>query len=165
MAIAYIALGSNLGDRLQHLRDAVTALGELGEVEAVSSVYETAPVGYLDQPSFLNAVLRLRTELSPRDLLNQLMEIERRGGRVRTFQNAPRTLDLDVLLYDGQIIDTPDLTVPHPRMHERGFVLVPLADIDPELVHPRLGASVADLLRALGPTPDVQPIPDRIDAE
>lgn len=165
MAIAYIALGSNLGDRLQHLRDAVTALGELGQVEAVSSVYETAPVGYLDQPSFLNAALRLRTELPPQDLVERLMEIERRAGRVRTFQNAPRTLDLDILLYDDLIVGSPELTIPHPRMHERGFVLVPLTELDPSLIHPRLGVPVTDLLRALGPTPDIQPIPDRIEAK
>lgn len=151
MAIAYIALGSNLGNRLAHLRMAVRALKDLGDVEAVSPVYETEPVGYADQPRFLNAVARLRTELPPHELLARLLEIERQAGRVRTFPNAPRTLDLDLILYDDMVIKTPELTLPHPRLHERAFVMRPLVDIAPDVVHPLLGLTSRELLTRLEP--------------
>lgn len=165
MAVAYIALGSNLGDRLAHLRMAVRALRDLGEVEAVSPVYETEPVGYADQPRFLNAVARLRTGLAPHELLTRLLEIEQQAGRVRTFPSAPRTLDLDILFYDDLILDSPGLTIPHPRLHERAFVLVPLADLDPSLVHPRIGVSIAELLRALDSTHGIHRVLDRLEDE
>jgi 2-amino-4-hydroxy-6-hydroxymethyldihydropteridine diphosphokinase len=161
MPVAYIALGSNLGDRLAHLRQAVRALRELGEVESVSPVYETEPVGYADQPRFLNAVLRLRTELSPRELLERMQEIERQAGRVRPFPNAPRTLDLDLILYDDTVMETPELTLPHPRFHERAFVLRPLVDIAPDVVHPLLDLTAREMLARLEPVTGIARLPGR----
>ncbi|MDN0083989.1 2-amino-4-hydroxy-6-hydroxymethyldihydropteridine diphosphokinase [Crenobacter sp. SG2305] len=135
MSRAFIALGSNLEAPAEQVRAALAALAESDGVRLVraSSLYRTAPVGYLDQPDFINAVAELDTSLGPHQLLDTLMEVETRFGRVRTFRNAPRVLDLDVLLYEGVTLDDERLTVPHPRMHERAFVLVPLAEIAPEV--------------------------------
>jgi 2-amino-4-hydroxy-6-hydroxymethyldihydropteridine diphosphokinase len=145
---AYIALGSNLEDPAAQVRAAFAALSTLPQTQlrACSSLYRTAPVGYADQPDFINAVAAIETTLAPRALLDALLALELARGRARTFANAPRTLDLDVLLYGDQSIDEPGLCVPHPRMHERAFVLVPLAEIAPACVIPGRGA-VADLLR------------------
>ena len=160
MPVAYVALGSNLGDRLTTLLEAVRRLRKLGRVEVVSAVYETDPVGFDDQPPYLNAVAQLRTDFQPQRLLARLLEVEADLGRVRTFPNAPRTLDLDLLVYDDLVLDAPDLTLPHPRLHERAFVLVPLYEIAPELVHPRSGMSITDLLASLEPSIGVR----RLDA-
>ena len=143
MTRAYVALGSNLGDREATLRAAVEALGEEPgiDVVAVSRFLDTEPVGFLDQPRFLNGAVALDTTLSARELLDVLLEVERRFGRVRDGVPAqgPRTLDLDLLLFGDAEIDEPGLRVPHPRLHERRFVLEPLADVDPALEVPGRG--------------------------
>jgi 2-amino-4-hydroxy-6-hydroxymethyldihydropteridine diphosphokinase len=149
MAVAYIGLGSNLGDRIATLRTAVQRLESLGSIAGVSSLYETEPVGYVEQPRFLNAVVALETALAPADIMRALLGIEHDLGRTRSFPDAPRTLDLDLLLVEDVILDTPELTLPHPRLHERAFVLVPLAEIAPQTVHPESAQTVQDLLRGL----------------
>jgi 2-amino-4-hydroxy-6-hydroxymethyldihydropteridine diphosphokinase len=149
---AYVALGSNLGDREQTLRAALAALRAEGAVEviAVSGLIETEPVGFVDQPRFLNGVAALETELPAAALLDLLLEVERRFGRVREGVPAqgPRTLDLDLLLYGEAEIDEPGLRIPHPRLHERAFVLGPLAELAPGLEIPGRGpveALIAEL--------------------
>lgn len=132
LATVFIALGSNLGDRAGHLRGALRGLSAAVEIERVSRFYETAPVGVVDQPPFLNAVARGRTDLQPYPLLAFLHRLEAESGRVRTLRWGPRTLDLDLLLYEDLVLDSPELTLPHPRMAERSFVLVPLLEIWPE---------------------------------
>ncbi len=152
---AAIALGSNLpsvfGDREATLREAAARIATLGTVLALSPFYDTDPVGYLDQPRFLNAALLLETPLAPLPLLRALLAIEQALGRDRThaLPNGPRPIDLDLLLFDGLLLHTPELTLPHPRMHERRFVLEPLAAIAPTLRHPTTGLPIADLLARL----------------
>lgn len=128
---AYVALGANLGDRDASLRDALGRMAAVPELEVlrISRVYETDPVGYVDQPVFLNMAAALGTELSPIALLRKLLSIEREMGRVRDVQWGPRTIDLDLLVYEDVVMDTTELTLPHPRMSERAFVLAPLRDI------------------------------------
>ena len=149
---AYVALGANLEDPVVQVRAGLAALATLPHTQLVvqSSLYRTAPVGYADQPDFINAVAAVDTALSPRELLDALLAIELNHGRVRQFANAPRTLDLDVLLYDDVEVNESGLTIPHPRMHERAFVLAPLAEIAPLCEIPGYGR-VSDLLRGLDP--------------
>ena len=136
---AYIALGSNIGDREQHLKNALAKIEELGEfvkLEKISSFYNTAPVGYIEQPDFLNAVVKVKTILEPEELLSILQEIENTEGRERKIHWGPRTLDLDILLFDDMVINTDTLVVPHPEMTKRDFVLVPFCEIAPYAIHP-----------------------------
>ena len=142
---AFIGLGANLGDREAQVRRAFAALAELPGTRllAASSLYRSAPVGVVAQPDFINAVAEIETALTARALLDALLAEERRFGRTRKFPNAPRTLDLDLLLYGDRVIDEPGLVVPHPRMHERAFVLAPLAEIAPDIAIPGKGSAAA----------------------
>lgn len=157
MATVFLGLGTNLGDRAANLRAALDALAELAEIDAVSAVYETAPLYVTDQPAFLNMAVRARTGLTARELLTALKELEGELGRVASVRYGPRLIDLDILFYDGVVMDEPDLTIPHPRVHERRFALVPLADIAAGLAHPLLGRSIGQLLAELPAGDDVVP--------
>jgi 2-amino-4-hydroxy-6-hydroxymethyldihydropteridine diphosphokinase len=141
----YLALGSNLGDRPANLKQAIVALSPQMEVKAKSQVYETPPWGYEDQPKFLNQAVRVKTYLDPQVLLKHLKRLEVALGRKDSFPNGPRLIDIDILFYDDLVLNTPSLVLPHPRLHERGFVLMPLMDIDPALVHPVIKKSIREL--------------------
>lgn len=163
LATVYLGLGANLGDRAANLREARRRLGAGGvRLERCSSLYETEPWGVPDQPRFLNAVCRGRTELSPELLLALAKRIEGELGRVPTVRYGPRAIDIDILLYDGLACASPELTIPHPRLSERAFVLVPLAEIDPDLVVPGLERTVRELLEALGDTTGVKQAAHRL---
>ncbi len=145
----YLALGSNLGNRQEHLAAALAGLREVVDLEAISSMYETEPVGYLEQPRFLNMVCSGKTHLSPQDLLTYVKDLEQADGREMTFRNGPRTIDIDILLYDDAKFAQNDLLIPHPRMLARAFVLIPLAEIAPDLVEPNSGKMISELLASI----------------
>ncbi|SFE72945.1 2-amino-4-hydroxy-6-hydroxymethyldihydropteridine diphosphokinase [Trichococcus pasteurii] len=153
MPIVYIALGTNLEPRATHLEKALELFRSLPDVEVkrVSSIYESKPVGYLDQPDFLNLVFEADTDLLPMDLLDSCQNIEQELGRVRTIRFGPRTLDVDIVLYGVESIEEERLTVPHPRMQERSFVLLPLQELNPEFVVPGWNKTVNELVAELPP--------------
>jgi 2-amino-4-hydroxy-6-hydroxymethyldihydropteridine diphosphokinase len=143
---AYIGLGSNLGDKQANCRTAIALLAKSGRVVRVSSLYCTEPMGYREQDDFVNAVVEIETGLSPDELLDQCRGIEKELGRVRTIRWGPRTIDVDILLYGTEMIETPELTIPHPLLHTRRFVLVPLCEIAPQAFNPKLRKTASDLL-------------------
>jgi len=147
MPTTYLALGTNLGDRMDNLRRAVASLPPIVRVTALSPAYETPPWGYADQPAFLNMALAGETDLEPLALIAFLKKLETELGREKTFRNGPRLIDMDILFYDDIVFKQADLVIPHPRLHERAFVLVPLNDIAPDLIHPELGRAVRDMLK------------------
>ena len=144
-ARTYLSLGSNVGDRKAQLRDAIRRLEAIGRVIAVSSFYETKPVEFADQPWFLNCAVALETEKTPQALIKAVLAIEKDMGRKRLQKKGPRSIDLDILLFDDQIVDSEELVIPHPAMHERRFVLEPLAEIAPEAMHPILNKTIRQL--------------------
>ena len=152
----YLSLGSNLGDRQANLREALARLAELGDVTSVSSCYETEPVDFVAQPWFLNCAVALSTDKMPRQFLGAVQKIEQEMGRKRTQPKGPRVIDLDILLFGSAVVDTPRLTIPHAAMHERRFVLEPLAEIAPEVRHPVFKRTVRELRDALPPGQQVK---------
>ena len=147
----YLSLGSNLGDRAENLRTAIAKLGEIGNVVAVSSFYETEPVEVTAQPWFLNCAVKLDTEKMPRQLIAAILGLEQDMGRQRKQKKGPRTIDIDVLLFGSSIVEIPSLTIPHPHLHERRFVLEPLAEIAAEARHPIFKRNMRELRDALPP--------------
>jgi len=147
LATAYLSMGSNLGDRLRYLKKAIEKIGESKRISVIniSSIYETEPVGNENQPRFLNLVIEVQTSLDPLPLLERLLAIEKEMGRKREDRWGPRNIDIDILIYDDLVMESDQLTIPHPRMHQRKFVLVPLAEIAPQTLHPLLKKNVKEI--------------------
>ena len=146
---AYLSLGSNLGDRIANLRSCIRLLSKVGKVTKVSSIYETEPMEVREQPWFLNCVLEVATNLSARELLLAIQRIETQLGRSREVHKGPRTIDIDILLFDSEVIDESGLQIPHAAMHKRGFVLAPLSEISSRVTHPGLGKTAQQMLEEL----------------
>jgi 2-amino-4-hydroxy-6-hydroxymethyldihydropteridine diphosphokinase len=162
--IAYLSIGSNLGNRETNLSRAIDGLTKSGiAVRRISSIFETEPIGYLNQPWFLNVAVKAETILAPRDLLTGCLQIEAGEGRIRSFPGAPRTLDVDILLYGDLILEEPGLEIPHPRMTQRRFVLEPLVQIAAEVMHPALKKTIASLFASCPDTSVVKQYPSRLD--
>lgn len=153
--LAYLSLGSNVGNREAHLHDAIVQLETIGRIKAVSSIYETEPVEFTQQSNFLNCAVALETSETPASLIAGLLEIERRLGRERIQKKGPRTIDIDILLYGDLVLDSANLTIPHPAMTQRRFVLEPLAEIAPDALHPVAKKTIHQLLNEL---PDGQKV-------
>jgi 2-amino-4-hydroxy-6-hydroxymethyldihydropteridine diphosphokinase len=147
--LAYLSLGSNIGDREGNLREAARQLEALGRVAAISSFYETEPVEFTEQPWFLNCTVALETALMPQELMTAILGIEKAMGRQRVQKKGPRMIDIDILLFESAVLDSAEVTIPHPAMHERRFVLEPLAEIAPEARHPVLNKTIHELRDAL----------------
>ncbi|MBT4917647.1 2-amino-4-hydroxy-6-hydroxymethyldihydropteridine diphosphokinase [Candidatus Peregrinibacteria bacterium] len=145
----HIALGSNLQDRKKNLQTAIKEIANFADISKKSSIYETEPVGYKDQGKFLNQVIEIKADISPTDLIIRLQEIEHKMGRTREITNGPRTIDLDILFYENEVVETDSLTIPHPRMHERAFVLEPLNEIAQDKNHPTLNKTINTLWTSL----------------
>lgn len=146
----YIAIGTNIGNRQQNLAIAKKEIEEFAQISKQSPIYETEPLGHKDQESFYNQVIEIKTILSAKELIIKLQEIEHKMGRIREIKNGPRVIDLDILLYNREVINQPHLTIPHPRLHKRSFVLDPLSEIAADLIHPSLNQSIDSLKHELG---------------
>ncbi|MFJ7851094.1 2-amino-4-hydroxy-6-hydroxymethyldihydropteridine diphosphokinase [Peribacillus sp. NPDC097206] len=149
--ISYLSIGSNMGESFDTFQRAFQLLSEDPHIKLVScsSLYETDPVGYTDQDCFLNAVIKVETDLTPEDLLRACMQVEQELGRKRNVRWGPRTLDLDILLYNHENVETEILSIPHPRMHERAFVIIPLMELEPDIILPKMNTSLSDLLEKI----------------
>ena len=154
--VAYLSLGSNVGDRPRNLREAIRRLGSLGRIVSVSSFYNTEPVEVTDQAWFLNCAVALETGSKPGHLMSEVLRIEKEMGRQRIQKKGPRSIDIDILLFGDAVVSTPELTIPHPSMTRRRFVLEPLAEIAPEIKHPLLDKTVRELLAELSPEQRVE---------
>ena len=155
MTQIFLGLGSNLGDKEKNITDAIMALSAFSNIKKTSHLYRTEPVGYVDQPWFLNCAIKIETEVTPHELLSRIKFIEQKLGRKKTITHGPRHIDIDILFYGDLILKTKDLVIPHPLIQDRLFVLQPLLDIDPFFIHPVQKKSVQELYKSLSPTDDV----------
>ena len=165
MVLVYLSIGSNLGFRYGNIRSAILDINKFASLFAISSVYSTKPVGFLAQPYFLNLVCSIKTAMDPLQLQERIKSLESYMGRVTIFKNGPRIIDIDILSYGDVLVDFPQLQIPHPRMHERNFVLTPLEEIEPNFLHPLLRITVSDLLERLPDAEEVSRIGETIQVD